>query len=80
MLTCICFKKILNFVSKIEMLNFVSTKEKFNFVSVKLYFRKMSLGAFFGLDKLQKLARMVKNHGGVKASLYHLYLTDDLKV
>jgi hypothetical protein len=41
---------------------------------------KMSLGNFFGLDKLQKLMRMVKQHGGLKASLYHLYLTDDLKV
>jgi hypothetical protein len=42
--------------------------------------RKMSLAQFFGIDKLQKLARMVKEHGGVKASLYHFYLTDDLKV
>jgi hypothetical protein len=41
---------------------------------------KMSLAQFFGIDKLQKLARMVKEHGGVKASLYHFYLTDDLKV
>ena len=40
----------------------------------------MSLGAFFGFDKLQKLARMVKHHGGIKASLYNIYLTDDLKV
>jgi hypothetical protein len=40
----------------------------------------MSLAQFFGIDKLQKLARMVKEHGGVKASLYHFYLTDDLKV
>ena len=39
----------------------------------------MSLAQFFGLDKLQKLVRMVKAHGGVKASLYHFYLTDDLK-
>ena len=23
---------------------------------------------------------MVKDHGGIKASLYHFYLTDDLKV
>jgi hypothetical protein len=40
----------------------------------------MSLAQFFVIDKLQKLARMVKEHGGVKASLYHFYLTDDLKV
>jgi len=38
----------------------------------------MSLN-FFGFDKLQKFARMVKDHGGIKASLYHFYLTDDLK-
>jgi len=39
----------------------------------------MSLVKFFGVDKIQKLMRMVKNHGGVKATLYHLYRTDDLK-
>jgi len=39
----------------------------------------MSLAKLFGLDKLMKLQRMVKNHGGLKASLYHFYLTDDLK-
>eukprot|EP00088_Acartia_fossae_P023589 TRINITY_DN24586_c0_g2_i1.p1 TRINITY_DN24586_c0_g2~~TRINITY_DN24586_c0_g2_i1.p1 ORF type:complete len:142 (-),score=35.78 TRINITY_DN24586_c0_g2_i1:212-637(-) len=39
----------------------------------------MSLGTFLGLDKLQKFMRMIKNHGGIKNSLYHLYLTDDLK-
>ena len=40
----------------------------------------MSLIQFLGLDKLGKLMRMVKAHGGIKASLYHFYLTDDLKV
>lgn len=39
----------------------------------------MSLAKLFGLDKLVKLQRMIKNHGGIKASLYHFYLTDDLK-
>jgi hypothetical protein len=41
---------------------------------------KMSLVQFFGIDKLQKLARMVKAHGGVRSALYNFYLTDDLKV
>ena len=35
---------------------------------------------FFGLDKVAKLANIVKQHGGLRASLYHLYRTDDLKV
>eukprot|EP00088_Acartia_fossae_P023590 TRINITY_DN24586_c0_g3_i1.p1 TRINITY_DN24586_c0_g3~~TRINITY_DN24586_c0_g3_i1.p1 ORF type:complete len:143 (-),score=38.09 TRINITY_DN24586_c0_g3_i1:113-541(-) len=39
----------------------------------------MSLGSFFGLDKIAKLGRIIKNHGGLRNSLYHLYLTDDLK-
>ena len=34
----------------------------------------------FGLDKVAKLGQMIKDHGGLKASLYHLYRTDDLKV
>ena len=34
----------------------------------------------FGLDKVAKLPQIVKQHGGLKASLYHLYRTDDLKV
>ena len=34
----------------------------------------------FGVDKLQKLAGMVKDHGGVRAALYQIYWTDDLKV
>ena len=34
----------------------------------------------FGLDKVAKLGQIVKEHGGLKASLYHLYWTDDLKV
>ena len=34
----------------------------------------------FGLDKVAKLGQMIKEHGGVKASLYHLYRTDDLKI
>ena len=33
-----------------------------------------------GLDKVAKLGQIIKNHGGIKASLYHLYRTDDLKV
>jgi len=33
----------------------------------------------FGLDKVAKLSQMIKDHGGLKASLYHLYRTDDLK-
>ena len=35
---------------------------------------------FFGLDKVAKLGNIIKQHGGLKASLYHLYRTDDLKV
>ena len=34
----------------------------------------------FGVDKLQKLAGMVKDHGGLKGALYQIYWTDDLKV
>ena len=34
----------------------------------------------FGLDKVAKLPQIIKQHGGLKASLYHLYRTDDLKV
>ena len=34
----------------------------------------------FGLDKVAKLGQIIKDHGGLKASLYHLYRTDDLKV
>ena len=34
----------------------------------------------FGVDKLQKLAGMVKDHGGVRGALYQIYWTDDLKV
>ena len=34
----------------------------------------------FGVDKLQKLAGMVKEHGGVRGALYQIYWTDDLKV
>merc|ERR1711915_770291 len=30
-------------------------------------------------DKVAKLSTIIKNHGGIKASLYHLYQTDDLK-
>lgn len=33
----------------------------------------------FGVDKLQKLAGMVKEHGGVRGALYQIYWTDDLK-
>ena len=33
-----------------------------------------------GVDKLQKLSQMVKEHGGVRAALYQIYWTDDLKV
>ena len=33
-----------------------------------------------GLDKVAKLPQIIKQHGGLKASLYHLYRTDDLKV
>merc|ERR1712198_791360 len=32
-----------------------------------------------GLDKIAKLSTIIKNHGGLRASLYHLYQTDDLK-
>ena len=39
----------------------------------------MSLIKFFGLDKVAKLGNIIKSHGGLKASLYHLYRTDDLK-
>ena len=39
----------------------------------------MSLSRFFGFDKIQKLRRMIADRGGLKASLYHIYLTDDLK-
>ena len=31
-------------------------------------------------DKMQKLAKMVKEHGGVRGALYQIYWTDDLKV
>ena len=34
----------------------------------------------FGVDKLQKLSQMVKEHGGIKGALYQIYWTDDLKV
>ena len=33
-----------------------------------------------GVDKMQKLAKMVKEHGGVRGALYQIYWTDDLKV
>ena len=33
-----------------------------------------------GVDKLQKLSQMVKEHGGLKGALYQIYWTDDLKV
>ncbi len=39
----------------------------------------MGLIQFFGLDKLATLGRMVRSHGGVLASLRHIYVTDDLK-
>eukprot|EP00088_Acartia_fossae_P049132 TRINITY_DN5391_c0_g1_i3.p1 TRINITY_DN5391_c0_g1~~TRINITY_DN5391_c0_g1_i3.p1 ORF type:complete len:143 (+),score=37.06 TRINITY_DN5391_c0_g1_i3:38-466(+) len=39
----------------------------------------MSLGKILGLDKIQKLMRMMKEQGGLRASLSHLYVTDDLK-
>jgi hypothetical protein len=38
------------------------------------------MAQLLGLDKLAKLGRMVKEHGGIKAALYNLYWTDDLKV
>ena len=34
----------------------------------------------FGVDKLQKLSQMVKEHGGIRGALYQIYWTDDLKV
>ena len=40
----------------------------------------MGLVKLLGLDKIAKLSTIIKNHGGLRASLYHLYQTDDLKV
>ncbi|XP_045615840.2 LOW QUALITY PROTEIN: probable NADH dehydrogenase [ubiquinone] 1 alpha subcomplex subunit 12 [Procambarus clarkii] len=37
------------------------------------------MASFFGLDKLVKAARIIKNHGGIRGSLYQLYRVDDLK-
>jgi len=39
----------------------------------------MGLVKLLGLDKIAKLSTIIKNHGGLRASLYHLYQTDDLK-
>ncbi|XP_018334773.1 probable NADH dehydrogenase [ubiquinone] 1 alpha subcomplex subunit 12 [Agrilus planipennis] len=37
------------------------------------------MAKFLGLDKLAKLVQIVKDNGGVKASLYKLYRFDDLR-
>lgn len=38
------------------------------------------MASFFGLDKLVKAARIMKQHGGIRGSLYQLYRCEDLKV
>lgn len=40
---------------------------------------RLEMAQFFGLDKVAKLRTIIKDHGGLKAALYHLYWTDDLK-
>ena len=35
--------------------------------------------SLFGLDKLAKLGKIIKDHGGLKRAVYHFYWTDDLK-
>ncbi|KAK4302320.1 hypothetical protein Pmani_023271 [Petrolisthes manimaculis] len=37
------------------------------------------MATYFGLDKFVKLFRILRNHGGIRASLYQLYRVDDLK-
>eukprot|EP00088_Acartia_fossae_P023588 TRINITY_DN24586_c0_g1_i1.p1 TRINITY_DN24586_c0_g1~~TRINITY_DN24586_c0_g1_i1.p1 ORF type:complete len:152 (-),score=36.34 TRINITY_DN24586_c0_g1_i1:83-538(-) len=39
----------------------------------------MSITKLLGLDKIAKLGQIIKDNGGLKNSLYHLYRTDDLK-
>ena len=39
----------------------------------------MSLTKWLGLDKLATLARIIKQNGGIRNSLYTIYRTDDLK-
>ncbi|XP_076062570.1 putative NADH dehydrogenase [ubiquinone] 1 alpha subcomplex subunit 12 [Oratosquilla oratoria] len=36
--------------------------------------------AFFGLDRIGKVFRIIKANGGIRASLYKIYRTDDLRV
>jgi len=38
------------------------------------------MAKLLGLDKVAKLGQMIKEHGGVKAALYNMYWTDDLKL
>ena len=42
-------------------------------------FSRMSLTKWLGLDKLATLGRIIKQNGGIRASLYQIYRTDDLK-
>ncbi|XP_042211916.1 NADH dehydrogenase [ubiquinone] 1 alpha subcomplex subunit 12-like [Homarus americanus] len=37
------------------------------------------MASYFGLDKLVKAARLIKNHGGIRGTLYQLYRVDDIK-
>ncbi|XP_071549967.1 NADH dehydrogenase [ubiquinone] 1 alpha subcomplex subunit 12 [Panulirus ornatus] len=37
------------------------------------------MATYFGLDKIAKAFRMIKNYGGIRATLYQLYRTNDLK-
>ncbi|XP_045108038.1 NADH dehydrogenase [ubiquinone] 1 alpha subcomplex subunit 12-like [Portunus trituberculatus] len=37
------------------------------------------MASYFGIDKIFKALRIMKDHGGIRASLYQLYRVDDLK-
>ncbi|XP_050728827.1 NADH dehydrogenase [ubiquinone] 1 alpha subcomplex subunit 12-like [Eriocheir sinensis] len=37
------------------------------------------MASYFGIDKIFKALRIIRDHGGIRASLYQLYRVDDLK-
>jgi len=47
--------------------------------TLKPHSSRMSLTKWLGLDKLARLGSIIKQHGGIRASLYQIYRTDDLK-